>query len=598
MKKLSTMNRQDKSALLVAVTIATIIGAVWVVAQRSAATNPTPMAAMLPQGALLSIESPDFGALLHDWERSPEQAAWTKSDNYEMFSRSRLFSRLSEAQEQFAGAAGLAPDAEFLDEVAGTHSIFAWYDIGKLEFVYITQLSPGKAEQTRLMQSKSSFSQRQIGTSTFYVRTRADEQGDGTRTIAFAVSGDYLLLATREDLMANALALIAHASNDSLATDPWFVDATNAAGTNTQKPSLRMALDLDRIVKTPYFRSYWIQQNVTEIKQYRAAMVDLYREPTQMHEERVLLPKSVEDAAASQANLGDLVSLVPAHAGVYRAIATGDAEVAVTTLDEKLLRRASAPSTDKRDAPSEDLTEQDAGSANGSPANDLETRIDAPPQAPAKPGQQMQLLRAQLASTGVVGILTVDTNDAAATPAPNPLIWVPMHSGVVIQAERPWDEAAIESSIQQALAPQLSAGGLGLAWSRQSAGYSSLGQIRPLQIAVRGNLLVVADDPSLMAAILARIPPAPVAPLDAMSVSGFDHDAAAGVFTQFTSLLDRSDTNARQQQPAEADGSTPAFFSKNLVGLSKTFTAMKSERVVQRRDGPLTRQTVNYVWQH
>jgi hypothetical protein len=41
-----------------------------------------------------------------------------------------------------------------------------------------------------------------------------------------------------------------------------------------------------------------------------------------------------------------------------------------------------------------------------------------------------------------------------------------------------------------------------------------------------------------------------------------------------------------------------AFFSGDLAGLSRTFAAMQNERVVERRDGPVVRQTVTYVWQH
>ena len=47
-------------------------GAVWaVVAVKSAllATKPA-LAAMLPEGALLSIEARDFGSLLKDWDGS------------------------------------------------------------------------------------------------------------------------------------------------------------------------------------------------------------------------------------------------------------------------------------------------------------------------------------------------------------------------------------------------------------------------------------------------------------------------------------------------------------------------------------------------
>jgi len=46
----------------------------------------------------------------------------------------------------------------------------------------------------------------------------------------------------------------------------------------------------------------------------------------------------------------------------------------------------------------------------------------------------------------------------------------------------------------------------------------------------------------------------------------------------------------------ETAGNAPAFFSGNLAGLSGTFAAMQSERVVERRDGAVTRQTVTYAW--
>jgi hypothetical protein len=593
-----------RRALLVVAAAIGAAGVIWMAAQiaSSPPAPPAPMAAMLPQGALLEIESPDLATLLQDWQQSPEQASWLKSDNYGEFSRSRLFARLGEAQAQFAGAAGLAPDGAFLNEIAGTQSAFAWYDIGRLEFLYISRLPAGKAEQTRLMQSKSSFSARQVGSATFYVRTRADDQGGDARTVAFAVSGDYLLLATREDLLANALTLMAHSSSDSLATQPWYLDAGNAAAASAQTPVLRMALDLDRLVRTPYFRSYWVQQNVTEMKQYRAAMVDLYREPTQMREERVLLPRTVEAPDASQAELGSLLALVPPQAAVYRALATGDASVAVAALDQKLLGRPTSPYVDPRVAPEADLSEQTTGEAS-----DLETRIDAAPLPPTNPEEQMKLLRAQIADAGVVGVLTVDSNQPGAAGAPPgaAAMWVPIHSGVVIRATRAWDQTAMESALTDALGPQLSAGNLGLAWTAQSAGYASLGQARPLQIAVRGNLLLVTGDAQMMEQMLARVSQPTAAPIAATFVGGFDHQAAAAPFARLSSLIDRVDASEATGAPgpppngnAPADGNAPPFFSGDLAGLSRTLAAMRSERVVERRDGPVVRQTVTYVWQH
>ena len=576
-------------------------GMLWVAAQVAPvpAEKPAGVAAMLPQGALLAIESPDFGVLLHDWEASPEQAAWLKSDDYGVFSRSRLFQRLSEAQEEFAGAAGLAPDGAFLSEIAGTDTIFAWYDIGKLEFVYITRLPPGKAEQTRLMQSKSSFSQRQVGGSTFYLRTHGSDQGGQVRTVAFAVSGDYLLLATREDLMANALALIAGSSSNSLATEPWFADARNAIAATPKAPELRMTLDLGRIVKTPYFRSYWVQENVTEMKQYRAANIDLYRDSEQMREERVLLSQSA-GSGGPQAELGELVALAPARAAVYRAVATSDAAVAVQALEEKVLSRGPTAYSNQRIAPSADLSESMTGSAS-----DLETRIDATPLVARRPEEEAGLLREQIAAAGITGVLTVDWNQPgeADEEAGSSPIWVPLHSAVVIRATKAWDEGALENGLAAALEPQLSAGRLGMSWTRRSGGYSGLGEVRPLLMAVRGDLLLVADDAAMMEAMLARTASAR-APMEAVFVGEFNHSDAAAPFARLARVLDRtgevSASGEAQRQTPGADergqGAAPAFFSGDMVGLSESFRAMTSEHVVERRDGPVVRETVTYRW--
>jgi hypothetical protein len=389
--------------------------------------------------------------------------------------------------------------------------------------------------------------------------------------------------------------LIAHTSSDSLATEPWFVDVNNAATPSTQAPVLRMALDLERIVKTPYFRSYWVQQNVTEMKEYRAAMDDLYSEPTQMREERVLLPKSVEDPGASQAELGELLALVPPRASAYRAVATDDAGIAVAALDDKLLERRVSQYDDGRIAPTADLNEQQTGSAS-----DLETRIDAAPIIPEKAEEQMKLLSAQIATTGVVGVLTVDSNEAGATDG-NAALWVPSHSGVVIRGAKAWDEIALENGLADALEPQLSAGQMGLGWSRQSGGYASLSAVRPLHAAVRGDLLLVADSAEMMEAMLARVPARAVPPLEATLVGGFDHEVAAAPFARLSALIDRVETSgAAAQVPvsgASADGKIPAYFAGDLAGLSKTFAAMRSERVVERRDGLVMRETVTYVWQ-
>src|SRR5579884_53920 len=102
-----------------------------------------PLDQITPEGALLYIEAKDFSALLKDWNGSSERAQWLKSDDYRVFSNSRLFLRLGQASDQFAAAAGLPPSMQFLQQAAGGESALALYDIGELQFLYVTRLSSG-----------------------------------------------------------------------------------------------------------------------------------------------------------------------------------------------------------------------------------------------------------------------------------------------------------------------------------------------------------------------------------------------------------------------------------------------------------------------
>lgn len=609
-----------------AITAMLAVGVVWALMQI-ATPGSQALTAMLPKGALLTIEAKDFSAVLKRWNDSPEQQAWLKSDNYEAFSRSRLFSRLGDAQKEFARAAGLPPDGNFLNEVAGRQSVFAWYDIGRLEFLYITEMPAGGAEKTQLVQLRGKFTARQVAGETFYIRNSAspgiatgagadsqegdasgDEAGVGeVRTVAFATVGDWLILATREDLMAGALMLMKQAKAgttpaDSLAGEPWFGEA-RAAGTK-EIGDLRMTLNLDRIVPSPYFRSYWVQRNVTEMKQYRSAVTDLYLGSPGFREERVLLPKAVPDAPRADEDLRSLTALLPDHAGVYRAVASPDTEAAVASLDEKLLARGMGSYNDWRYAPQANLTVQNTGAAT-----DLETRIDEPVfTAPAK-GSELDTLRQALDTAGLVAMMTVSRTGQARDG-----IWVPYSAGVVLRAAKPWDESAMETALKRAVAAHVTAGSLGLDWKPVSAGnavYFEMSETRPLEVAFRGDLCMVTDDPELMRDMLMRAAQPAQGSGRATSndtvIAGFDLTRERPAFARWTNIVDRvGQRGSSAGNGAQGDGTDdagtvgfggePGFFSRNMRSLGTAFSALESERFVERRDGPLVRQSVTYAW--
>ena len=117
--------------------------------------------------------------------------------------------------------------------------------------------------KSQLWAVRGKFEQRQAGGVSFYLRTDPASK----RTVAFAFAKGYLLLATRDDLLAQALELLAGGGNPSVASDRWYREATAAAPNSGE---LRLVMNLETLVKSVYFRSYWVQRNASTLRRYWA----------------------------------------------------------------------------------------------------------------------------------------------------------------------------------------------------------------------------------------------------------------------------------------------------------------------------------------
>jgi hypothetical protein len=584
----------------IALGVAVLAAAVACWAALESALGPAqPLAAWMPSGAQLYIESPNFAGLLHDWNTSQEKDLWQKSDNYEVFSRSRLFGRLGDAQGEFAGAAGQQPDMAFLNQVAGKESALALYDIGKLEFLYITHMPNAQALQTGLMQARNDFETRKVGDAVFYVRTTGGGDGNTAqggsdqdkqgRTVAFAASGDYLLLATREDLLAGALTLMQKQNAQALDKDGWFAEISQSS----QKPGdLRMVLDLSRLVPSPYFRSYWVQQNITDMGQYRAAISDLYRTHNEFHEERVLLPKSPESASAEQGNLEQLKALVPEDAGVYRAETAPSVEHVVETIDARLLSRKISGYIDRAAAPPEV-----AASAQPGAEDDFETRIDAP-QATVQPlGAELAGLRSLLEADQPDTMLVVEKSVSQPDG-----VFVGYRSAIVLALQKPWSAGDVEAAIDEALGRHLTAGALGIGWKQMGDKQNSfvLDGVSPLAFAIDGQFCIISDDVQMLTAMMQEAAATNATTLadgddSLVMLGGFNHEAERENFARATRLMDGATGNANADA-ADGQGQTPQFFSRDLASLSNAFARLRSEEVSAWWKNGALHQTVRYEW--
>lgn len=519
----------------IAALIATAGTLAWLVAQNTG--GPSTLSVYFPNDAVFYIETPDLAKLLSDWSASPEKVDWLKSDNYEVFSRSRLFQRLGTAQEEFQKALIVAPDMSLLNAFAGGQSALAIYDIGKLEFLYITRMPGAKALETALWKARTSYQTRQAGGVEFYVRT----DGDSKRVAAFATTKELVLLSTREDLIAGALALLA-APGQGLNGDPWFAEATQAGKAPGE---IRMVLNMDALVKSPQFRSYWIQRNASELKPFRSGVIDLFREQDQIREERILIrnqqvPRNVNEAAA-----GRLVSFVPPNAGFYRVWASPG----VFQVRDLLYRKLVAPGpamAESQIAPNAADPDRQVGNAG-----DLEVRIDEPSLDTSALHPSLSAISTLLAGKTIDAVLQLQS------AAPQGVFVETPCAVLVTVSGGTWNGAEARAALSGAL------------------------------VQVRGNVLVAATSQPMLDSVLARIA-APGTSQSAAYAAAFEIQKELPLFSKMMRSLDTA------RRGAQGDGGEPDFFSRNVASLGTTMKRFTAASIVMHDDGARVPQTVVY----
>lgn len=529
----------------VALTIGAI-AAIW----QGQTPAPASFARMIPTGAVLTLESSDFGALLRDWQSSKERRTWLASDNYKSFSRSVLLLRLEQLRDEFAGTAGLPPDMSLVESVAGSHSVLALYNLREIEFVYITALPTAKAIETALWKKRSDYQPRQSAGVTYYVRE------EGGRQVAFAATDDYLLLSTRVDLMGRALSLMKAqanpASERSIESEDWFSHATAAAGV---PGDIRLVADLPALIRTHQFRTYWIQDNVADLRGYSSVVSDLRREAGRMREDRTMLR---DQPGPAPANIDPaMASMIPENAGLYRILASPPVDLAVSVLRQKVLAPGSSTAPDRQlDAPQVNLGNGETGSGG-----DFETRIDEAPLNAGASKFDERPLRSLLETAHVRAMLVAQT----ARPIPDASsasgVFEGLRTVVILDADS-WNAEAVRNAFGS-------------------------------RAAIRGRYLVVGDAGNSGRATLEA---------GLIYAAGFAHAQERPGYLKMVRLMDQPPSWMTQGQiaPSPSDGDdeeragAPLYFANNLASLSRTFERVTHVSITVRDTGRALQQTVTY----
>ena len=356
-------------------------------------------------------------------------------------------------------------EADFLRQVAGRQSIFAWYNVASLEFLYITRMPAAQAARIPLLRRHPGFVPRQSGAATFFVRKTT---GPGAaRTVAFAQipgpAGDILLLlATREDLIANALALI-RTPSDSVA------NRTLVPSTPPPRfpPKPGRPLCTWSSTSTGSFRcrpsaSYWVQRNVTQMKQYPRRRL----RP---------LPSKAPCSVKNAPSCSNPRSPNPATRSSPLSPRSSRRLPASTAPPPRTTPPPAPPPRSKKRLLGRVTSRQTSRHRRSRPRFNFVilrfrrrtcffSRRSRNPHRhalhPSPASFSNQAVADALKSAGFDALLTWSSAvQPTATPA---ALWIPIHSAVILHATGSWNPAILQTALQQSLRGALTTGTLGI----------------------------------------------------------------------------------------------------------------------------------------
>lgn len=529
-----------------AVLVTSILAGVWLRAQQM---DSRPLAQVVPSGAILYLEARDFHSLLEEWNQSGEKARWVTGENYQAMKNSRLIQRVGEARSEFVSVAGVPIGMNLLNQMAGSRSALAFYDVSyDLSFVYLTQIPQSRLEASELWHGRSKYQTREVDGVPFYVKSGSGSEGSKARTVAFASYQGWMVLAADESLMARTLKLLAGREASALSGDAWYREAN--AAEQPGEGDLRLAYNAPALIATPQFRTYWVQHNASTLKQFSSGLSVLRERPYGFEERRVLVRKSPANTVDAS-DLAAAVQFAPGTSSLYRAWAGPGEEQMREVVQQVLFGEHLSHQDFNAPAP---VVSTEAGEVGSE--SDLEIRIDEPPMIHEHTESVQPVLDA-LRTMQPSALLHVQ-----ATTVLQDRVFVYPSSGLVLICKRP-DEALLRSAVSKLNSRLVS------------------DDLDPLTISVDGNAVILSR------LQLKREAAATSVPSGTTSVAVYNHAFEWRHYNRLFALIGLGGSGAQGQF-------TPSFFSSDLESLGNALPRLRSASILSADDGAKIEETVSY----
>ncbi|HXG91700.1 MAG TPA: hypothetical protein VNN73_04940 [Blastocatellia bacterium] len=607
--------------------IATIILAIVALWHRSDGQPQRPiaeqmrLAGVMPRGALVYVQARDLNALMKTWMASPVRDRFYKSKSYTAFTHSRVYLKLQDRMNDFEKAVGFGLNEARVAELAGGLSAVSIYDIGKLEMVFVTEVSRERAIATSMFKLAPQFEERSADGSVYYVRDVTSDGGRLNQQFCFAHTGNKLILTTTEGLMIRALKNAKAPADDSLLVDVMAL-AGQARGFSPHE--LTLWLDQTRLNQNRHFNNYWIHHNVGgALANIESGLVDLRITPEGLNEHRWFKLGGGDQGAGGSVlaanQVSALMKFAPADAQ-FIEVHTKDKGLGATVSQAffgKLPDEAQAQGV----PPDHSYTESSDGEEESRPRGERYGRLDArfdmdvdDEQALRQGGRAPSKKRPQSSeederfAKAVAAILDklspaayseiIRSKASASSP------FVRFERAVVIEmAGAGLDRNALERAIIDEMRARYVITGIQpqLAWQEEaSVRYVAQSLLEQgAAYAVSGKYLVLASNKEFAHDILqaATAPATDVARVDG-PVSMYAVVRIADAKPVFDKLMTKLDgkTEAKPADSEEEEGeANVSFFSENLSSLVSA-SAIREMRMRRERNGAMMIERVVYSW--
>lgn len=304
----------------------TIVLALIIKAQS--ANDTRPLAADFPRGALVFAQVNDLPKMLQSWNESKLKERYLSSNNYEQFLNRHLATKLIERVNEFGFALGFDFNDHFFQELSNQQAAIALYDIGRIEFVFIAPLDEEKYLLSQLVTLESELEKIELKPSvSYFAKTLEVDRGRQKQLLTFALLDGKFILANNEQLMIRTLNNVT-AKVNSQTTDRLNADPNYQALIKKIKPHYATIwVAQEKLNQDWYFRNYWIMNNITDLKNIRAAIFDIELQDKEWREERYFLTKSnLTTNQISALETQNLYKLVPQNLPYFKIEAITSAD--------------------------------------------------------------------------------------------------------------------------------------------------------------------------------------------------------------------------------------------------------------------------------